>query len=639
MNTFTISSEHGSIIFQVMYQFAFLSGIVLFLYAGYKRNYPLSSLMLMLALGGFFLIAGTKLGTYNTEDWQQLFSTGQFPATSGKTILTGMLALMLGLLLAKSFLKMNASVLDLGALVVPVSMIFQKIGCLFAGCCYGLPTDLPWSVRYAEHYRIFGRHVAEGVAGCTESFAAPVHPVQLYEIVGYVLIIPILLHLRKRLNASGSLVLLSMAMFFGLRFVLEFLRDTATNHGWTQVWLGINIVQWFSLAMLLASSLWAYARERHVQNNSEAQQPHQAPSTIREVTLAILLSATLWLTYGWFTPLETVVFQCLALAALALMVVRVVRENSTPAYRWAMVSTAGLALLLMAQTVDIGVANPTSKEPTLKHQFNLFHLRGNMNLQYVESIRLPDSISYEHVNGHWEYDSCDDETYWVEPYDRKITHPVIKKNDVEVNDFKSYAAEWKVIKELNPGSENISTFGGYHYLYSFYRNGSAEGKVVNSTGAYFWFSADRPDFELKAGLQAGRLNYLGKLENTEIELAPENYNSVKEFISREARYKILPIFYTRLGQEDRNFIEVGIYDNAPSIVGLSRFRLGMGLGNNLFNTRQHFRISAGICDAYFNRLGYYVDSEIGIGKHIYLYPKAIFEKKPIAGLGVGIRFN
>ena len=88
-----------------------------------------------------------------------------------------------------------------------------RIGCFFNGCCFGKPTALPWGVIFRP----------ESAAGSTFP-GTPLHPTQLYESIGELLVFFILLSLRKRKKRDGFLIL--TFAFFGslVRFIDDFFR-------------------------------------------------------------------------------------------------------------------------------------------------------------------------------------------------------------------------------------------------------------------------------------------------------------------------------------------------------------------------------------------------------------------------------
>lgn len=91
-----------------------------------------------------------------------------------------------------------------------------RIGCFFAGCCWGKACDLPWAVTFTD--------AAAGVTGVP--MGVPLHPTQLYEAAFELLIGGILLwkHLKDR-GRPGTTFLWYVVLYGSARFLLEFLRD------------------------------------------------------------------------------------------------------------------------------------------------------------------------------------------------------------------------------------------------------------------------------------------------------------------------------------------------------------------------------------------------------------------------------
>lgn len=85
-------------------------------------------------------------------------------------------------------------------------------GCFFAGCCYGKPASLPWSVQFKDPTSL-------------APLGIPLHPVQLYESLGDFLIAGLLwVMLRRRKETHGDIFWLYVLLYGGLRFAMETLR-------------------------------------------------------------------------------------------------------------------------------------------------------------------------------------------------------------------------------------------------------------------------------------------------------------------------------------------------------------------------------------------------------------------------------
>ena len=86
-------------------------------------------------------------------------------------------------------------------------------GCFFAGCCYGKPTPLPWGVRFKDPASL-------------APLGVQLHPVQLYESAGDLLIAALLWLMlqRRKDDAHGEIFWLYVLLYGILRFAMETLR-------------------------------------------------------------------------------------------------------------------------------------------------------------------------------------------------------------------------------------------------------------------------------------------------------------------------------------------------------------------------------------------------------------------------------
>jgi phosphatidylglycerol:prolipoprotein diacylglycerol transferase len=88
-------------------------------------------------------------------------------------------------------------------------------GCFAAGCCWGKPTTLPWGVEFTS-----AGHEVTGVP-----LGVHLHPTQLYESFGALLLFFFLLWLHKRKRFSGQVILFYAVLYGIMRFTIEIFRD------------------------------------------------------------------------------------------------------------------------------------------------------------------------------------------------------------------------------------------------------------------------------------------------------------------------------------------------------------------------------------------------------------------------------
>ncbi len=97
----------------------------------------------------------------------------------------------------------------------PALALGQSIGrwgCFFAGCCYGKPTSLPWGVQFKDPASL-------------APLGVQLHPVQIYESIGDLLIAALLwLMLKRRKESHGDIFWLYVLLYGILRFAMETLR-------------------------------------------------------------------------------------------------------------------------------------------------------------------------------------------------------------------------------------------------------------------------------------------------------------------------------------------------------------------------------------------------------------------------------
>ena len=127
-----------------------------------------------------------------------------------------------------------------------------RLGCFAAGCCWGLPTNLPWAV-------IFVNPRAKDLVGVP--LGLPLHPTQLYESLGELIIFAVLYLRFLRPHREGSIISLYLVLYGTLRFLVEFVRfhDQQSN----PLTGPFSTEQWISLALVTAGlCYWLFARNR-----------------------------------------------------------------------------------------------------------------------------------------------------------------------------------------------------------------------------------------------------------------------------------------------------------------------------------------------------------------------------------------
>lgn len=158
---------------------------------GWSRRASALTLLAMCAafmLGARLWNVAVSPGSYGPErPWYALRLTGL-------SLYGGILGAFMPLLLAVRRMKKSLwAALD--AFTVPAAAAFciARVGCFLNGCCRGVQTSLPWGVVFPS---LIGE-VDLGPLGVV-NFNPPVHPTQLYELLGAALGVPLALCAARR---------------------------------------------------------------------------------------------------------------------------------------------------------------------------------------------------------------------------------------------------------------------------------------------------------------------------------------------------------------------------------------------------------------------------------------------------------
>lgn len=157
------------------------------------------------------LVGGRSL--YILTNWQSFSSWIQMLAIwhGGFSLLGALIACTLTL---PAYLKKHSiniiAVFDLVATYAPLLQSISRIGCFFAGCCFGIPTTYNFSTI---------------ILGCPIGLNNKLHPTQLYSSLALLSIFLLFYFiLQKYLNKPGQLTC-AYLFFMGLeRFIIDFWR-------------------------------------------------------------------------------------------------------------------------------------------------------------------------------------------------------------------------------------------------------------------------------------------------------------------------------------------------------------------------------------------------------------------------------
>lgn len=168
---------------------------------------------------------GSPSGIFTTDAW----------IGDGKTVVAGMIGGYLAVEITKLALEIHFKTGDTFALPLALALAVGRWGCFVNGCCYGMPTDVPWGVEF-------------DVSGVPTRC----HPTQIYESAFHLFMVGILVLLLRHDLLRGHHLQLFLIAYGLFRFLTEFIRP---EPAW---WLGLTLYQW--LALLLAAGCAAQWR-------------------------------------------------------------------------------------------------------------------------------------------------------------------------------------------------------------------------------------------------------------------------------------------------------------------------------------------------------------------------------------------
>ena len=145
-------------------------------------------------------------------------------------------------------------------------------GCFAAGCCWGKPTTMPWGVQFTE-----AGHEVTGVP-----LGVHLHPTQLYESFGALLIFFFLLWLHRRKRFSGQVILFYAVLYAVMRFTIEFFRDDPRGDilGLTTL-TGLSTSQMLSLIVGITGLVFLILRWRRAAVEEKPEKVSRTPDAAR----------------------------------------------------------------------------------------------------------------------------------------------------------------------------------------------------------------------------------------------------------------------------------------------------------------------------------------------------------------------
>lgn len=222
------------------------------------------------------IVAGVVGGILGAKLWYVALyhDSAQFFSRGGLVWYGGLIVAIVAILLNGKRLRVPARfTIDLAAPALALGYALGRIGCFLIQDDYGIPTSLPWGVKFpagsppttAINLQRWGIEVP-GNALPTDVIA--VHPTQLYEVAALMFIFWLLWKLRRHNHAVGWLGALYFVAYGFERFLVEFIRAKDDR-----LLGGFTVAQATSLAAMVVGfvlmAIWHEKSEVDVPNDAE----------------------------------------------------------------------------------------------------------------------------------------------------------------------------------------------------------------------------------------------------------------------------------------------------------------------------------------------------------------------------------
>ncbi len=184
---------HRGALASLLYCVAYAVGLAAFAVMARRRA---------VATGGVAVLACAGLlgGALGAQVFQSVF--GGVP---GKSLLGGIAAGYAAVVYAKRQLGIRRPLGDLFAVAISAGEAIGRIGCLFAGCCYGKITTVAWAVHDHGAWR---------------------HPTQIYSALAAFVTLGILVAIEREGGLpENGLFYVQGALLCTSRFAIDFVRD------------------------------------------------------------------------------------------------------------------------------------------------------------------------------------------------------------------------------------------------------------------------------------------------------------------------------------------------------------------------------------------------------------------------------
>jgi phosphatidylglycerol:prolipoprotein diacylglycerol transferase len=250
---------------------------------------------------------------------------------------------------------------DMGALIASMGLFFGRIGCFFAGCCFGEGSNVAWAV------------VRDGVA---------IHPTQIYSSIGNLFIFSYIVWKRGHQKFRGELFIHFVLLYSIMRFSVEFLR------AYTWHWMGLSATQ-LVLLVVVCVTLMVY---KNMSKNRDITTIHQQKNWwYYLIGGGLLMDFGVYMVSAWHHGLTVVFFVvggCIFLYGMSKGLdfswVRLAKSNGTKQLLKIIGIVAVLFVLVQLITYGVGVSFDTEELKQCPHSVE-GNTSANIRVRVIDS--------------------------------------------------------------------------------------------------------------------------------------------------------------------------------------------------------------------------------------------------------------
>jgi prolipoprotein diacylglyceryltransferase len=309
-----INLQNGNQWYQLFFSGSIIFAGLCYFYYVHKNKIAVHSALTMYACAVLCFLIGAKLSTVPFSEWQNALSDCTLPETANKSVLGGIIGVLIGIPVFKRFSGFNGSFLDSFSISFPIAMAIQRIGCLLNGCCYGTSSDGGFTISYCTNYTYHSEKL---------------YPNQIYQVLACLAIAAIVWRYATFFKRQNNRFFASVTLYAFARFFLEFTRDSSSVSGFCGGTTGgLKNLQWILLAVTLVSTIVILYREKY----SAVKPVVIAHAKLNAIIILSVLTVLLW---KWFDNLEVLIsFSFMGIAVFTELNHHLVKTRNTFKAGW-----------------------------------------------------------------------------------------------------------------------------------------------------------------------------------------------------------------------------------------------------------------------------------------------------------------